>query len=165
MTDIPTNHTDNAGKVRKSSLLDRLSSSIIRIRKNPGLSLLGLNIILALIVFFIFDPFGWIRTSYLDADSFLDVEPARIDLIQVVDLSNPENSGFSIQRGGAVAVNVNVVTPPRSAAAISPWTPQQNDRTNNFGAEAVKRFLLRLGVSLQLFRCKLDFSGSTLSLH
>ena len=104
MTDIPTNHTDNAGKVRKSSLLDRLSSSIIRIRKNPGLSLLGLNIILALIVFFIFDPFGWIRTSYLDADSFLDVEPARIDLIQVVDLSNPENSGFSIQRGGAVAV-------------------------------------------------------------
>lgn len=79
-----------------------LQNCIQSLKTNPGMTLLGTNLGLLLIAFIVFDPFGWIRSSYQDAEPLLDVEPARIDEIQV-QVSKEKGQGFILQRGNAIS--------------------------------------------------------------
>ena len=104
MTDSTVSSEQRTMSNSESSFLARLQKLASLLRKNPGFSLMGLNVSLLLAAFLVFDPFGWIRTSYLDAEPLLRVAPARIDVIEVRDLSVEGQAGFSIQRSDAVAV-------------------------------------------------------------
>ncbi|MCB1168992.1 MAG: DUF4340 domain-containing protein [Leptospiraceae bacterium] len=76
-----------------------LSRLVGGLRRNPGFSLAGLNLFLALTAFLIFDPFGWIRTGYQSAEPLLRVQVASIDALEI---RGPE-SEFKIRREDAIA--------------------------------------------------------------
>ncbi len=63
------------------------------IRANRGFSLLVTNVVLALILFVLADPFEWIRTGYAGARALVSASQSSIETIEITD---PESGGSRI---------------------------------------------------------------------
>lgn len=83
---------------KKESMGIRWRTFLSFLNGNPGFSLAGFNLILAIAALLILDPFGWIRTGYQSAEPVFNERVASIDVIEV---QGPERR-FQIRREDAV---------------------------------------------------------------
>lgn len=63
------------------------------IRANRGFSLLVTNVVLAVFLFFLTDPFEWIRTGYAGARALVSASQSSVSSIEIID---PESGGSRI---------------------------------------------------------------------
>lgn len=92
------------------------------LRNNPGGTLVAGNLLLAVILFFQFNPLGLFATGYAGADPILDITQADIQKLEIRDPDFDSNSGTAVQASQTVLTLVRQSQLPRGE-----WSQQPDE--------------------------------------
>ncbi|MEQ9362847.1 MAG: DUF4340 domain-containing protein [Leptospirales bacterium] len=117
-----------------------------KLRQNPGGALLAGNALLALILFFQYNPLGLLATGYAGANPILDVSQADVEKIEIRD---PD-----FRSGGDPALQTVVTLIRQSELPRAQWSGHSVDESALFGRQRPQfawRLQIRRGDRVQEF--------------